>query len=85
MRLAGQLALLADRHEAGGQLVRDGAAEDEAPRLQPHDLVDPHRRHRGQQLVDAHAKARADRRKAWSHRGTGSPHAGNRRWCGCSL
>jgi hypothetical protein len=40
-RRAGQLALLADRHEAHGQLMRDGAAEDEPPRLEPHDLVDP--------------------------------------------
>ena len=38
--LVRQLALLADRDEPGGQLVRDGAAEDEAARLDAGDLVD---------------------------------------------
>ncbi len=41
-RLAGQLALLADRYKTGGQLVRHRAAQDEAPCLKPHDLVDPY-------------------------------------------
>src|SRR3546814_6855793 len=38
-RLVRQLALLADRHEAGRQLVRQRAAEDEAARLDAGDLV----------------------------------------------
>ena len=39
-RLVGELALLADRHEAAGELVGDRAAEDEAPRLDACDLND---------------------------------------------
>ena len=39
-RLVRQLALLAHRHEAGRELVRDGAAEDEAARLDAGDLGD---------------------------------------------
>ena len=35
-----QLALLADRHEPGRELMRHGAAEDEAARLDARDLVD---------------------------------------------
>src|SRR6185312_10401371 len=35
-----QLALLADRHEAGRDLMRDGAAENEAARLDARHLVD---------------------------------------------
>jgi hypothetical protein len=40
MVAAGQLALLADRHEARAELMRHRAAEDEAARLQPRHLVD---------------------------------------------
>ena len=40
-RVVGQLALLAQRHEAGGELVGDCGAEDEAPRLDPGHLVAP--------------------------------------------
>src|SRR5258708_12907467 len=40
--LAGQLALPADRHEAGRGLVRHRSAEDEAARLDAGDLVDLH-------------------------------------------
>jgi hypothetical protein len=39
------------------QLVRDGAAEDEAARLQPDDLVDLEPGIGVQQLVDRHAEA----------------------------
>src|SRR5690606_3002234 len=39
-RLVRQLALLADRNEAGGKLVGDRASEDEAARLYAGDLVD---------------------------------------------
>ena len=39
-RLMRQLALLADRDEAGRELMRDRAAEDEAARLDAGDLVD---------------------------------------------
>src|SRR5262249_15361406 len=39
-RLAGQLAGLADRYEAGADLVRERGAEDEAARLDADDLVD---------------------------------------------
>ena len=39
-RLVRQLALLADRHEAGRELMRHRAAEDEAARLDPGHLVD---------------------------------------------
>ena len=39
-RLVRKLAALADRHEAGGKLMRDGAADDEAARLDAGDLVD---------------------------------------------
>ena len=53
---SGQLALLADRHEAGGQLMRHRAAQDETPRLQPHDLVDAHPGIGGKQLIHAHAE-----------------------------
>ena len=53
----GQLALLADRHEAGGELVRHRAAEDEAAGLEPDDLVEAHAGIGVQQLVDRHAKA----------------------------
>src|SRR5207302_7495705 len=37
----GKLAFLADRHEAGAEEVRDGSADDEAPRLDRRDLGDP--------------------------------------------
>ena len=39
-RPPGQLALLADRYEAAAELVRDGATEDEAARLDADDVVD---------------------------------------------
>ena len=39
-RPPGQLALLADRHEAAAELMGDGAAEDEAARLDAGDMVD---------------------------------------------
>ncbi len=51
-----ELALLADRHEAGGQLMCHGAAEDEAPRLDARDLVDAAARIRIDQLVDRPAE-----------------------------
>src|SRR6266853_481721 len=38
--LVGQFALLADRHKPGRALVRDGAAQNEAARLDAGDLVD---------------------------------------------
>ena len=38
--LVGQLALLADRHEAGRELMRHRATEDEAARFDAGDLVD---------------------------------------------
>ena len=54
-----QLALLADRHEAAGQLVRDGAAENEAARLDAGDPVDLAAGPRLHQLVDVRRNARA--------------------------
>src|SRR5262249_58446630 len=54
--LVGQLALLADRHEAGRYLVRDRAAEDEAARLDAGDLVDLASRPGLHQLVDRAAE-----------------------------
>ena len=47
-----QLALLADRHEAAGHLMRDGAAEDKAARLDAGDLVDLAAGPRLHQFVD---------------------------------
>jgi hypothetical protein len=38
--VVGQLSLLAQRHEAGRELVRHRPAQDEAPRLDARDLVD---------------------------------------------
>ena len=52
-----QLALLADRHEARRQLVRHRAAQDEAPRLKAHHLVDALAGIGVEELVDRHAKA----------------------------
>jgi len=49
--LVRQLALLAQRHEAGGELVGDRAAEDEAARLDAGHLVDLHARERLHQFV----------------------------------
>src|SRR5262249_14332105 len=54
--LVRQLALLADRHEAGRDLVRHRPAEDEAARLDPGDLVDLHPRPGLNQLVDRAAE-----------------------------
>src|SRR3984893_4504282 len=51
-----QFALLADRHEAGGDLVRHRAAENEAPRLDAGDLVDLVAGPWLHQLVDRAAK-----------------------------
>ena len=38
--LVGQLSLLADRHEAAGELVGDGSTQNEAPGLDPGHLMD---------------------------------------------
>src|SRR5580700_3618106 len=51
-----QLALLADRHEAGRDLVRNRAAEDEAARLDAGDLVDLTACPRLHQFVDGAAE-----------------------------
>jgi len=54
--LVRELALLADRHEAGGDLVRHRPAEDEAARLDAGDLVDLHAGPGLHQLVDGAAE-----------------------------
>ena len=51
-----QLAFLADRHEAGRDLVRHRAAEDEAARLHARDLVDLRARPGLHQFVDRAAE-----------------------------
>ena len=53
----GQLALLADRHEAAAELMGDRAAEDEAARLDAGDIVDAGREKRPDQPVDRGAQA----------------------------
>ena len=58
MVLPGQLALLADRHEAAAEFVRDGAAEDEAARLDAGDMVDAGVEEGQDQPVDRGAQAR---------------------------
>src|SRR5262249_7550767 len=52
-----QLALLSDRHEAGRDLMGDGAAENEAARLDARDLVDLATGPRVHQLVDRAPKS----------------------------
>ena len=64
-RLVRQLALLADRHEAGRKLVRDRAAEDEAARLDAGDLVDLRARHRAAPARRRRGGRRAHCRAAW--------------------
>ena len=54
--LVRQLALLADRHEAGRDLMRHRAAEDEAARLDAGDLVDLHAGPGLHQFVDRAAE-----------------------------
>src|SRR5215471_5166972 len=54
--LVRQLALLADRHESGGHLMRHRAAQNKAARLDAGDLVDLHARPRLHQLVDGAAE-----------------------------
>ena len=60
-----QLALLADRHKAGRDLMRHRAADDEAARLDAGDLVDLVAGPGLHQLIDRAAKRRAHRRAAW--------------------
>ena len=57
-RLAGQLAELPHRHEAGAELMRDRAREDEAARFDAHDDVDPLPGVVGTQHVDHGAERR---------------------------
>ena len=64
-RLVRQLALLADRHEAGRELVRDRAAEDEAARLDARDLVDLAAGIGMDELVDGAAEGARVARAAW--------------------
>ena len=51
-----QLAFLADRHEAGGNLMRHRAADDEASRLDAGDLVDLQSRPGLHQFIDRAAE-----------------------------
>ena len=64
-RLVRQLALLADRHEAGRELVRDGAAEDEAARLDARDLVGLSAGIGIDELVDGAAEGARVAQAAW--------------------
>ena len=63
--LVRQLALLADRHEAGRDLMRHRAAEDEAARLDAGDLVDLHARPRAAPVRRPRGGTRAHCRAAW--------------------
>src|SRR5437660_979408 len=54
----GELALLADGHETGAQVMGDGPPKDEAARLDPRDLVDPGALVAGREGVDGGAEAR---------------------------
>src|SRR5690606_22025392 len=56
-RLPRQLALLADRHEAAAEFVGDGAAEDEAARLDARNMVDLATQERPYEFVDRGAEA----------------------------
>ena len=60
-----QLALLADRHEAGRELVGDRAAEDEAARLDARDLVDLGARPRAAPVRRSRGGTPARRRAGW--------------------
>ncbi len=56
--LGGQLALLADRHEAAMQTIRRSAAEDEPARLDTGDRLDPLIVERLDQFLDASLETR---------------------------
>ena len=77
----GQLALLADRHEADAELMRHRAAENEPARLDARDLVDLHALVGPTSSSTAARNARASPNRVVMSRNM-IPGLGNPGWCG---